>query len=101
MHTLTQHALTQLQHWLARPDTLTTHLAILTHHGVTTSRRDQAPNLAHAATWALIHTAQNEHPGRITLIDIDHTTTNNILINTLATLGPTHTEPQLALRHTT
>ncbi|WP_428842095.1 SDR family NAD(P)-dependent oxidoreductase, partial [Mycobacterium riyadhense] len=101
VHTLTQHALTQLQHWLARPDTLTTHLAILTHHGVTTSRRDQAPNLAHAATWALIHTAQNEHPGRITLIDIDHTTTNNILINTLATLGPTHTEPQLALRHTT
>ncbi|WP_191499991.1 type I polyketide synthase, partial [Mycobacterium simulans] len=101
VHALTQHTLTQLQHWLTRPDTLTTHLAILTHHAVSTNAHDPAPDLAHAAAWALIHSAQNEHPGRISLIDADHTstTTDTGLINTLAGLGHTTTEPQLALRN--
>ncbi|MCV7074639.1 zinc-binding dehydrogenase, partial [Mycobacterium szulgai] len=100
MHTLTRHVLTQLQHWLTHPQALTTHLVILTHHAVATNAHDQAPDLAHAAAWALAHCAQNEHPGRITLLDTDSTTdSDQTLINTLPTLKHTPTEPQLALRH--
>src|SRR5262249_6878552 len=55
-------------------------------------------DLAHAAVWALIHTAQNEHPHRITVLDTDPTTaTADTLLATLAQTPPG--EPQLALRH--
>ncbi|WP_444875268.1 SpnB-like Rossmann fold domain-containing protein, partial [Mycobacterium simiae] len=95
-HDLTKHTLTQLQHWLARPDTHNTHLVILTRHAVTTNPHDPTPDLAHAATWALIHTTQNEHPNRITLLDTDND--DSVLVNILAALGQ-GSEPQLALRN--
>ncbi|MDC8985476.1 type I polyketide synthase, partial [Mycobacterium marinum] len=105
VHTLTQHTLAGLQNWLNRSDTLQAHLVVLTRHAVTTSPHDLAPDPAQAATAALIHTTQNEHPNRITLIDIDNTpTTSQTLTNILTTLtNPTSapTEPQLALRHGT
>ncbi|WP_191499994.1 SDR family NAD(P)-dependent oxidoreductase, partial [Mycobacterium simulans] len=97
VRTLTRYTLAQLQCWLARPDTLNTHLVILTRHAVAISAHDRAPNLGHAAAWALIHTTQNEHPGRIRLIDTDHTTAG--LIDVLAGLSNPAAEPQLALRH--
>ncbi|WP_373182774.1 type I polyketide synthase, partial [Mycobacterium marinum] len=87
VHTLTRHTLAGLQNWLNRPDTTDTHLVILTRHAITTSPDDLAPDPAQAATAALIHTTQNEHPNRITLIDIDNTpTTAQTLTNVLATL---------------
>ncbi len=101
VHTLTAHALTQLQRWLARPDTLDTHLVVVTRHGVSTSSYDRAPELAQAAVWALIHTTQNEHPGRISALDID-TTSDHTLLNVLAAAADPGRrgalEPQLALR---
>ena len=66
VHAVTRHTLAGLQSWLARADTVDTHLVIVTRHAVSISAYDRAPDLAHAAVWALIHTAQNEHPGRIT-----------------------------------
>ncbi|WP_224770470.1 SDR family NAD(P)-dependent oxidoreductase [Mycobacterium simulans] len=103
VHTLTRATVTQLQDWLTRSDTLDSHLVILTRHAVSINVYDRAPDLAHAAAWALIHTAQNEHPGRITALDIDTTAaTDHALINVLAALAtptPAHPgEPQLALR---
>ncbi|WP_170062241.1 SpnB-like Rossmann fold domain-containing protein, partial [Mycobacterium angelicum] len=91
--------LTQLQGWLTRSDTVDTALVILTRHAVATSVHDLAPDLAHAAVWALAHCAQNEHPGRITLIDTTPTSDESLLFNVIAALGDTLTEPQLALRH--
>jgi mycoketide-CoA synthase len=98
LHVLTRRTLTQLQDWLARPDVLGTHLVIITRHAVTTAPHDPAPDLAHAAAWALIHTAQNEHPHRITLLDTDATpaTDRNILATLSRRPGA---EPQLALRN--
>uniref|UniRef100_UPI00356987A2 type I polyketide synthase n=1 Tax=Mycobacterium marinum TaxID=1781 RepID=UPI00356987A2 len=105
VHTLTRHTLAGLQNWLNRSDTTGTHLVILTRRAVTTVPDDRSPDPAHAATWAFAHSAQNEHPNRITLIDIDNTpTTSQTLTNILTTLtNPTSapTEPQLALRHGT
>ncbi|KZS60623.1 hypothetical protein A4G26_11330 [Mycobacterium kansasii] len=98
LHILTRRTLTQLQDWLARPDVLGTHLVIVTRHAVSVSAYDGVPDLAHAAVWALIHTAQNEHPHRITLIDTDTTaaTADNLLA--FALTRPAN-EPQLALRN--
>ncbi|ORB29771.1 SpnB-like Rossmann fold domain-containing protein, partial [Mycobacterium persicum] len=100
VHALIGHILTRLQHWLARPDTLHTPLVVVTHHGVATSSSDAPPELAHAAAWALVHTAQNEHPGRISLIDTDHSpASEHTLSNVFAALThQPHIEPQLALR---
>ena len=102
VHVLTARVLTGLQGWLARPETSQIPLVVLTRHAVTTSTYDRAPDLAHAAVSALVHTAANEHPGRIRVLDTDDTTeTSNELIGVLASLtGPTHElfEPQLALR---
>ncbi|WP_459797742.1 polyketide synthase dehydratase domain-containing protein, partial [Mycobacterium riyadhense] len=97
VHTLTEHTLSQLQHWLTRPDALNTRLVILTQHAVSTSPHDRRPDLAHAAAWALIHSTQNEHPGRITLLDTDDTADG--VVNIVAGIGHISTEPQLALRH--
>ena len=53
---------------------------VVTRHAVATSVYDRPPDLAHAAVWALVHTAQNEHPGRVSVLDIDDTAaTDDIL----------------------
>jgi mycoketide-CoA synthase len=98
VHTLTRHVLDQLQSWLARPDTAGSRLVIVTRHAVSVSPYDGAPDLAHAAAWALIRTAQNEHADRITLLDTDDTTATEKNLLTIASTPPTG-EPQLALRN--
>src|SRR5262249_19821831 len=103
VHALSARVLAGLQGWLARPDTTNTLLGVLTRHAVATGVYDRAPDLAHAAVWALAHTAANEHPGRIRLIDTDDTTVSgDSLVGVLAGLagaGRLVSEPQLALRH--
>ncbi|WP_191499937.1 SDR family NAD(P)-dependent oxidoreductase, partial [Mycobacterium simulans] len=103
VHTLTERVVTQLQDWLIRPETLDTHLVVITSPAVSVDVYDRAPDLAHAAVWALIHTAQNEHPGRITVLDVDATAASDqTLINVLAAAATSTSapagEPQLALR---
>lgn len=97
VHTLTRHALSRLQSWLARTDNTDTRLVVMTRHAVTISAHDHAPDLAHAAVWALLHTAQNEHPHRLTLIDTDNSdlSQDNLLALVCARSA---VEPQLALR---
>ena len=101
VHALTRDVLAQLQSWLARPDTAHTHLLILTRNAVSVSAYDGVPDLAHAAVWALLHTAQNENPDRIVLLDTDDSAATEK--NLLALLGPAAArpvnEPQLALRN--
>ena len=98
MHTLTRHVLAQLQSWLARPDTASTRLVIVTRHAVSVSAYDGAPDLAHAAAWALIRTAQNEHADRIVLLDTDDTAATADALLAIASTPPAG-EPQLALRN--
>ena len=98
VHTLTNDVLAQLQGWLARPDAARTHLVVVTHRAVSVGAYDDVPDPAHAAAWALIHTAQNEHPDRITLLDANDpfATTDKLLA--IASTRPAG-EPQLALRN--
>ncbi|WP_188113157.1 acyltransferase domain-containing protein, partial [Mycobacterium simiae] len=98
VHVLTRQVLAQLQSWLARPDTATTRLMIITCHAVTTSVYDRAPDLAHAAAWGLLHSAQQERPDRIILLDTDDTAASNDNLLVVASTPPAG-EPQLALRN--
>ena len=100
LHAVTGRVLSGLQDWLARPDTAGAELVVLTRHAVTTGVYDRVPDLAHAAVWALIHSAQNEHPGRIVLLDTDDTAASaDNIVATVA--GGRVGEPQLALRNGT
>jgi acyl transferase domain-containing protein/acyl-CoA synthetase (AMP-forming)/AMP-acid ligase II/NADPH:quinone reductase-like Zn-dependent oxidoreductase/acyl carrier protein len=98
VHALTRHVLAQLQGWLARPDTANARLMIVTRHAVSVSAHDGVPDLAHAAAWALIHTAQNEHPDRIVLIDTDDSSATAATLLSIAATPPAG-EPELALRN--
>ncbi|WP_207544201.1 polyketide synthase dehydratase domain-containing protein, partial [Mycobacterium alsense] len=98
VHGLTRDALAQLQGWLARTDTAQTRLVVVTRNAVSVSAFDGVPDLAHAAVWALIHTAQNEHPDRITVLDTDDTAASRDNLLAVAAARPAG-EPQLALRN--
>ncbi|MFE2415145.1 SDR family NAD(P)-dependent oxidoreductase, partial [Kitasatospora sp. NPDC059408] len=81
----TAHVLTLLQEWLAESAFDDSRLIILT----TGATGERPTDLAAAAVWGLVRSAQNEHPNRITLLDTDTDTTEL----------PAHIpdEPQLAL----
>ncbi|MFC0601424.1 KR domain-containing protein, partial [Streptomyces palmae] len=69
-----QHMLDLVRNWLAEPRLLDARLVIVTRGGVVYG--DDAPPVdpAAAAVWGLIRSAQMEHPGRFTLVDIDPAT---------------------------
>lgn len=99
MHSLTRHALAAVAAWLARPDTAETVLVVLTCRAVAINASERAPNPAQAAVWALLHSAQSGHPGRIRLVDTDHAASStDTLLQLLGSCTGTGGEPQLALR---
>jgi acyl transferase domain-containing protein/acyl carrier protein len=86
-------ALALVQEWLAAEDPSPAPLAILTQGAVATVAGEQ-PDLAAAAIWGLVRSAQSEHPGRFLLVDSDDSEAS---LSALAT-ALTSSEPQLALR---
>jgi 4-hydroxyphenylalkanoate synthase len=68
VHTATHAALVVLQHWLAGSNP--GRLVVLTSGAMGLSG-ETVSDLAGAAVWGLVRSAQAEHPGRIVLIDAD------------------------------
>ena len=95
LHTATEQALGLLQDFLVSGKLADTRLLVVTRHGVVAGPDDGGRiNLASAAVWGLVRSAQTENPDRITLLDLDdHPLTTDALSTVLATA-----EPQLALR---
>jgi acyl transferase domain-containing protein/NADPH:quinone reductase-like Zn-dependent oxidoreductase len=60
-----------LQDWLARPALEDVRLVIATRKAVADGDGGSAVDLAGAAVWGLIRSAQTEHPGRFVLVDHD------------------------------
>ena len=87
VYTATHQTLEVLQSWLASDHTAL--LVVLTHGAVGLAGED-VTDLAGAAVWGLVRSAQSEHPGRIMLVDTDTPVD-------LATLAATR-EPQLIVR---
>ncbi|MCF0083274.1 SDR family NAD(P)-dependent oxidoreductase, partial [Streptomyces lomondensis] len=90
-----QELLVLIQEWLADTRfTDDTPLVVATRGAVAASGEDEVSDLAGAAAWGLIRSAQSENPGRLVLVDLDaHDDSYAVLTTALAT-----GEPQLALR---
>jgi NADPH:quinone reductase-like Zn-dependent oxidoreductase/thioesterase domain-containing protein/acyl carrier protein len=58
-----------VQGWLGSEPLAGARLVVVTRRGVAVG--DEAPDLAQAPVWGLVRSAQSEHPGRFTLIDLD------------------------------
>ncbi|QKV96312.1 SDR family NAD(P)-dependent oxidoreductase [Streptomyces sp. NA02950] len=86
-------ALALVQRWLASECLGEAKLVVVTRRAVAVD--GEAPDVAQAAVWGLLRSAQSEHPGRFLLVDLDTDT----VIDGLRWGGlPDLDEPQLAVR---
>ncbi|PPT12085.1 polyketide synthase [Streptomyces cinnamoneus] len=85
-----------LRDWLADERLADSHLVVLTRGAVTTDAAADADvtDLAGAAVWGLVRSAQSENPGRIVLADLDAEAASAEALPAALATG----EPQLALR---
>ncbi|MDG4810796.1 SDR family NAD(P)-dependent oxidoreductase [Micromonospora sp. WMMD1120] len=82
------------QAFLADPALTPSRLVIVTRHAVATDPDADVTDLAHAAAWGLVRSAQSEHPDRFVLVDVDDTAESQRALPDLLSA----TEPQLAVR---
>ncbi|WP_191500016.1 polyketide synthase dehydratase domain-containing protein, partial [Mycobacterium simulans] len=97
LHEVSGRVLAGLQRWLADPQSVDSQLVVVTRHAVATSVFDRSPDVVGAAVWALLHSAQNEHPGRITVVDTDASAASEQALLEVVSARPAG-EAQLALR---
>ncbi|MEY7974551.1 SDR family NAD(P)-dependent oxidoreductase, partial [Saccharomonospora xinjiangensis] len=83
-----------IQDWLAADGLLAARLVVLTRGAVPTADADPVRDLVGAAVWGLIRTAQTEHPGRITIVDLDDDPASPAALPAVIASG----EPQVAVR---
>jgi acyl transferase domain-containing protein/acyl-CoA synthetase (AMP-forming)/AMP-acid ligase II/acyl carrier protein/short-subunit dehydrogenase len=85
-------ALTAVREWLAGERPETARLAVVTR-GATTGE-----DLAGAAVWGLVRSAQTEHPDRFTLVDLDTADTSEEAVSSALSAALATGEPQVAVR---
>ncbi|MFJ8577814.1 SDR family NAD(P)-dependent oxidoreductase [Micromonospora sp. NPDC093277] len=98
VHERTGRLLRAVQEWLAREELSESRLVVVTGGAVSTGAGEPVTDLAGAACWGLLRSAQTEHPDRIIVVDTDHSPES---VRALAAAVGTATlgaEPQLALR---
>ncbi|MBQ1074917.1 SDR family NAD(P)-dependent oxidoreductase [Micromonospora sp. C31] len=89
-HATVAAALDLTHRWLADPRYGAARLAVVTRRAVGDRPRD----LAQAAAWGLLRSAQSEHPDRFTLIDLDDDPVSRQALPAAGAAG----EPQVAVR---
>ncbi|PNE42856.1 hypothetical protein AOB60_01830 [Streptomyces noursei] len=91
---LTGRVLAVLHGWLAEERLTPARLVLLTRGAMPVTAGEPVTDLAAAAVWGLVRSAQAEHPGRFVLADLDGHAASTASLPSLPTAG----EPQLALR---
>ncbi|WP_297824579.1 type I polyketide synthase [Mycobacterium sp.] len=86
----THEALAAVQSWLAERDS---GVLVVATRGAMGLAGEDVPDLAGAAVWGLVRSAQTEHPGRIVLVDSDAALDDSAIATVLG-VG----EPQVLLR---
>ncbi|MGC3864697.1 SDR family NAD(P)-dependent oxidoreductase, partial [Micromonospora chersina] len=71
VHAVTADVLAAVQSWLAADVLADATLLVLTRGAVAAGDGNPVTDLAGAAVWGLLRSAQTEHPGRIVLADLD------------------------------
>jgi acyl transferase domain-containing protein/NADP-dependent 3-hydroxy acid dehydrogenase YdfG/acyl carrier protein len=94
-HASAQAALELLQRWLGEERLKQSRLCLLTERAVAAGE-GESPALASAPLWGLLRSAQNEHPDRFALFDLDGA--EQSLAALPAALAASLEEPQLAIR---
>ena len=89
VHELTGRVLRTLPDWQDDPRTAGARLVVVTRNATAPD-----PDLAGAAVWGLVRTAQSELPGRVVLVDVDERPESRWLLPTAVATG----EPQLSVR---
>ncbi|WP_428999920.1 SpnB-like Rossmann fold domain-containing protein [Streptomyces cyaneogriseus] len=84
--------LSVVQDWLADDRLAEARLVVVTHGAVATRTGEEVTDVAGAAVWGLLRSAQSEHPGRFVLLDAD------LSDDTTVTAALACDEPQLAVR---
>ncbi|MFG2905894.1 type I polyketide synthase [Kitasatospora sp. NPDC048286] len=79
--------------WLAEERFAASRLVVVTRGAVAVGA-GESPDLAVAAVWGLVRSAQSENPGRLVLVDVDGETESLAALGAALAAG----EPQLALR---
>ncbi|WP_103566322.1 type I polyketide synthase [Actinomadura rubteroloni] len=92
VHAETARVLGLVQAWLASD--ATTPLVVVTRGAVATGADDDVTDLAAAALWGLVRSAQAEHPDRLVLLDADDDEASLRAVPAAVASG----EPQLAVR---
>ena len=86
----THEALAALQSWLAEHDS---GMLVVSTRGAVALPGEDVTDLAGAAVWGLVRSAQTEHPGRIVLVDSDAPLSDSTVAAVLAA-----GEPQVVVR---
>ncbi|MBJ3813322.1 SDR family NAD(P)-dependent oxidoreductase, partial [Streptomyces flavofungini] len=93
-HETAHWALTTVQNWLADDRFDAARLVLVTSGAIATTTDEDVRNLAQAAVWGLVRTAQSENPDRIVLVDLDDEAVSRDALPSALATG----EPQLAVR---
>ncbi|KLO26690.1 type I polyketide synthase [Mycobacterium haemophilum] len=89
-HERTRQALAAVQSWLTERDS---GVLVVATRGAMGLAGEEVADLAGAAVWGLVRSAQSEHPGRLLLVDSDA-----VLDDTAVALALAAGEPQVLLR---
>ncbi|MFE2031589.1 type I polyketide synthase, partial [Streptomyces hygroscopicus] len=93
-HRATAEALALVQEWLGDERFADARLTVLTSGAVATEAAEPVADLAGAAVWGLLRSAQSENPGRFVLVDLDGRDESFRTLSAALASG----ESQLALR---
>ncbi|MGV2922030.1 type I polyketide synthase, partial [Streptomyces alfalfae] len=93
-HEAAHWALNTVQTWLDDERYDASRLVVVTRGAVAATSEEDAPNLAQAAVWGLLRSAQSENPDRIVLVDLDEDTASRDALPSALATG----EPQMAVR---
>ncbi|MGW3789511.1 SDR family NAD(P)-dependent oxidoreductase [Micromonospora chokoriensis] len=96
VHDVTGDMLRLVQSWLAADRS--SHLVVLTRSAVGALPGDTVPGLSQAACWGLLRSAQSEHPGRFTVIDLDDDEASRRALPGVAATAVRQARGQVAIR---
>ncbi|MEU5281951.1 type I polyketide synthase [Streptomyces asoensis] len=94
----TEGVLRVVQEWLADDRLRAVVLAVVTRRAVAAGPGEDVEDLAHAAVWGLLRSAQMENPGRFLLVDLDGRDESRARAAAAVRAALASDEPQLALR---